>query len=668
MELNEAKKRIEYLQLFLEENSRLYYENDAPLIEDEEYDALMRELEELETQYPQFSSADSPAKKVGGKRSSSFSEVIHTVRMESLQDVFSAEEVMDFFDRISEFIEEPVFSVEPKIDGLSVSLEYHNGILTVGSTRGDGDSGEDVTENILTVSGIPHKIKTDASLLEVRGEIYMPRSSFAGLVEQQEQEGVSPFKNPRNAAAGSLRQKDPEITRQRKLEIFVFNLQQSDIEYPDSHIATLDMLKGMGFHVIDSYVRCTTKEQILNEIERIGSLRKELGYDIDGAVIKLDSQSVRRKLGSTAKFPRWAVAYKYPAEIKKATLLDIEVTVGRTGVITPTAVFTPVEIGGTTVSRATLHNQDNIDTLGLRIGDTVEVRKAGEIIPEIIKAYDHQECSVPYMLPDFCPSCGEKAVRLEGESALRCINPDCPGQLSRNLIYFASKDAMDIAGLGPATVDSLLKSHLITSLEDIYSLTVQDLLSLEGFKERSASNLIEAISSSKTNDLERVLTSFGIRNCGRKASYLICERFPDIDSLAEASFDDIASIEGIGDTIAGNVWSFFRRESTATLISSLKEAGLTLNHTIKQKDSAVLKGLTFVVTGTLTKYSRDSITRLLEEAGAKVSSSVSKKTDYLLAGEKAGSKLDKAKSLGVKIITEEDLSVMFENVKIEENH
>ncbi len=658
MELKEAENRIRYLQTYLAEMSRLYYEEDAPVIEDEEYDRLLRELEDLEREYPQFSRAGSVTSSVGGRVSSKFSPVPHPVRMESLQDVFSPEEVTDFLDRVAAAVKDPVYSVEPKIDGLSVSLEYRDGKLAVGSTRGDGDTGEDVTENLRKVAGIPEVIPTREPLVEVRGEVYMPRKAFAALVEQQEQNGEAPFKNPRNAAAGSLRQKDAEVTARRGLDIFVFNLQRSSRADLTGHAQSLDWIRSLGLHVIESYKLCRTAEEVLAEVDRIGEMRKVWGYDTDGAVIKLDSFAQREEMGSTSKVPKWAIAYKYPAEIRSAKLLDVEVTVGRTGVVTPTAVFTPVEIGGTTVSRATLHNQDNIDRLGIRIGDKVDVRKAGEIIPEIIKAYDHEEGSVPYVLPDRCPSCGEKLTRFEGEVALRCTNPDCPGQLSRNLIYFASKDAMDIDGLGPATVDTLLSSGLVKSIPDLYRLTAEDLMTLDGFKEKSAENLVSALDASRENDLDRVLTSFGIRNCGRKASSLICGVYPTADALLEAKEEDISAIPGIGPVIARNVAEFFSRESSRELVEELKERGLRLTHANAPQGERRLAGKTAVVTGTLSRYSRQEVTEMLEKAGAKVSGSVSRKTDFLVAGENAGSKLAKARELGVKVISEEEMEAL----------
>ena len=653
----DVKERIEYLRRFLAENARLYYELDSPVIEDEEYDRLNRELEDLEREYPEYASGSSVTQTIGGRSSSKFSSVTHEVKMESLTDVFSIDEVRTFYNRINENIEDPVFSVEPKIDGLSVSLEYENGVLVRGSTRGDGTTGEDVTENLLRIKSIPRYIPSDISLLEVRGEVFMPRSSFAKLVEEQEAEGNAPFKNPRNAAAGSLRQKDPSVTEKRNLDIFIFNVQRTS-ENLSGHIESLDWLKGLGFNVIPSYVRCSSVNEIEDEINRIGNIRNSLQYDTDGAVIKIDDFSQRSELGSTVKAPRWAVAYKYPAEIKSTKLLDIEVTVGRTGVLTPTAVFEPVSLGGTIVSRASLHNQDYIDSLELRIGDTVDVRKAGEIIPEVIKAYDHPENVSVFTLPDTCPSCGEKVVRFSDESATRCINPECPGQAVRNIIYFASKDAMDIRGLGPAIVTQLVDNGYIAGAADLYYLNREDLLRLDKFKEKNSDNLLSAIDSSKGNNLDRLLTAFGIRNCGNKAATLICEKFRNMDNIASATEEEIAAIPGIGPKIAESVNAFFRKEGTSDLLHKLREAGLNFDY-ISTSSSSVLEGKTIVVTGTLSNYSRSEIEQFIADNGGHASSSVSRKTDYVVAGENAGSKLTKARELGVTVLSEEEFMELF---------
>ena len=657
--IEEIRSRIEYLQSFLAENARLYYEEDNPLIEDEEYDHLLRELEQLETAYPQFKRQSSPTVNIGGAASTKFSDVVHQIKMESLSDVFSFDEVHDFVNKVLAEYPDTVFSVEPKIDGLSVSLEYENGALIRGSTRGNGTVGEDVTENLLTISSIPRNIDQTISSLEVRGEVYMPRKVFASLVEQQERDGVAPFKNPRNAAAGSLRQKDASITKQRNLDIFVFNVQRTSSSI-SSHIDSLNWLKNLGFNVIESYKRCNTFDEIVDEINRIGEIRHSLSYDIDGAVIKVDNLQIRDEMGSTVKVPRWAIAFKYPAEIKEAILNDIEVTVGRTGVLTPTAVFTPVLISGSVISRASLHNQDNIDRLDIRIGDTVEVRKAGEIIPEIIKSFKHVPNSVAYKMPEFCPSCGSRVVRTDNEVALRCINPECPEQLRQNIIYFCSKSGMDIAGMGPSTVDSLLKADLLHSVADIYDLTIDDLLTLDNIKEKSATNLINSIEKSKTNNLNQLITSLGIRNCGSKAATLICEQYSSIDAIMNASESEISSIPGIGNVIGASVSNYFKQDFAANLISRLKASGVNTVYQSSKKSSK-LSGMKIVVTGTLSKYSRKEIENLISDNGGSCSSSVSKKTDFVIVGENAGSKADKAAQLNIRTLTEEEFESLLNN-------
>ena len=656
MNVSEAQKRISYLQEFLKENSRLYYEEDNPLIEDEEYDHLLRELEELEEQFPQFRSNTSPTVTVGGNTSQKFSDVIHQVKMESLSDVFSPEEVIDFVDKVKGEYPDVEFSVEPKIDGLSVSLEYENGILVRGSTRGNGTIGEDVTENIRMIQSIPVSLPCSTSYLEVRGEVYMPRKVFADLVEQQEKEGITPFKNQRNAAAGSLRQKDSDITRQRKLDIFVFNVQRTS-EKLTSHCESLDWINSLGLHVIESYKRCSTGEEVLKEIGRIGDLRSTLPYDIDGAVVKVDNLQVRDELGSTVKVPRWAIAYKYPAEIKASTLLDIEVTVGRTGVLTPTAVFEPVIISGSTVSRASLHNQDNINRLDIRIGDTIEVRKAGEIIPEIIKAYAHKEGSHVFRLPETCPSCGSKVVQLGDEVAYRCINPECPEQMRQNLIYYCSKGGMDILGMGPSTIDSLLKAGLIHSVADIYALTVDDLTLLDNFKDKSANNLIRAIENSKNNNLNQLITALGIRNCGGKAALLLCENLGSIETIMSASPERISSISGLGETIGQSVYDYFSQTGAKDLINRLRSYGVNMQFH-SDKVSSKLTGMNIVVTGTLANYSRKEIEDTIKQNGGTVTSSVSKKTKYVIVGDNPGSKAVKARELNIPILTENEFEEM----------
>lgn len=651
MDIETARARAEALRAELERASFLYYEKDAPEIPDDVYDRKLRELEELERGFPELARPDSPTVKVGGAAASKFSKVHHEVKMESLQNAFSREEIEAFIERVSEEVDRPVFAVEPKIDGLSVSLEYRDGVLAIGSTRGDGVTGEDITENLMQIASIPKKIENAPELLEVRGEVFMPKKSFAAIVEQQQAAGQTPFKNPRNAAAGSLRQKDAAVTKERELDIFVFNVQRSTRAF-SSHIESLDALKEMGFNVSPRYARCESADEVMAEIERIGELRRGLSYDIDGAVVKLDSLSGRPLLGSTNKFPRWAIAFKYPPEVKKTRLLSIEVQVGRTGVLTPTAVFEPVMLAGTTVSRAVLHNQDFIDNLDLRIGDIVEVRKAGDIIPEIVSASEHEEGSVTFKLPEVCPACGERVSRLLDESALRCVNPECPEQRRRNLIHFASRDAMDIDGLGPSVIDKLIAAGILRSPADLYGLTAEDLLGLDKIKERSALNLTRAINASKDNNLDRVLFSLGIHNVGRKSAALICERFGTIDEIMSAAAEELSEIDGVGPVIADSIVKYFETDGAKDLVSRLKVHGVNMAYRSGRRSDR-LSGKTVVVTGTLPTLSRDEANALVEAHGGKAAGSVSKKTSFVVAGDNAGSKLSKARELGIEVIDEE---------------
>ena len=548
------------------------------------------------------------------------------------------------------------FVVEQKIDGLSVLLEYKNGKLVRGSTRGDGITGEDITENILTIKSIPHSIDSSIELLEARGEVFMPKEVFLRIVEQQQTEGETPFKNPRNAAAGSLRQKNSAVTAERELDIFVFNLERSSKTFT-THSETLEFLKREGFHVSPQYSLCKTDEEIMNAIKSIGERRTRLSYDIDGAVVKLNSLSDRRILGSTNKFPRWAIAFKYPPEIKEATLLDIEVGVGRTGVLTPTAVFTPVQLAGTTVSRAVLHNQDFIDSMDIRVGDTVSVRKAGDIIPEIISSKNHKEGSYTFKLPSLCPSCGEPVVRLSEEVAHRCVNPECPEQKRRNIIHFASKGAMNIDGLGPATIDQLIDKGYVNGISDLFSLTKEQLLTLEKIKDKSADNILTALNACKAQNLDKLINSFGIRNVGEKAATLICEVFDSAELLVNATKEQLSAIDGIGPVIADSVVKFFETDGARHLLDSLRSAGVNMSYR-SAKVSKKLQGKTLVVTGTLPTLSRDEANALIENHGGKAAGSVSKKTSFVVAGESAGSKLTKANELGIPVITEEELLEM----------
>lgn len=653
MDRLEAKKRIDKLTEILNYHNRKYYIEDSPEIEDYEYDALMRELRALEEQYPEYLSDTSPSQRVGGAPVSGFKKVTHRIQMGSLQDVFSFDQVEDFVNRIRQAIPEPKFTVEPKIDGLSVSLEYQNGILTCGSTRGDGFVGEDVTANIKTIGSVPLSIDSDISLLEVRGEVYMPKNVFYDIVKEMELTGEQPFKNPRNAAAGSLRQKDPKIAASRKLDIFVFNIQQAQgVEY-SSHKESLDKLSDLGFKVIPKYTLVSTYKDIVDCINQIGKVRFDLPYDIDGVVIKLDDIALREQIGYTSKVPKWAVAYKFPPEEKVTRLIDIEINVGRTGVITPVAVFEPVLLAGTSVSRATLHNQDFITERNISIGDDIVVRKAGDIIPEVLSvAKKNSDFDTTYTLPECCPVCGTKAVRLSGESAIRCPNVECPAQVLRSIIYFASKPAMNIDGFGPAVAEALYQSGLISTIADIYKLTYQDILTLGGFKDKSSKKLIDAIERSKTNSLDRLLCGLGIKNIGSASAKLLCDKFGGIDNIILASYDDVKDIEGFGDVMAKELVESLHEPHMLELIDSLKAAGVNTEYE-KVAKSDKFAGKVFVLTGTLPTLKRDEAKSIIESHGGKVSSSVSKKTDYVLAGEDAGSKLTKAQELGIEIIDED---------------
>ena len=654
MDINEAKRRVDELTRLLNYHNRKYYVEDDPEIEDFEYDAMMRELRSLEEEYPDLLSPVSPSQRVGGAPVSGFKKVSHTVQMGSLQDVFSFDEVRDFFERISETVDNPSFTVEPKIDGLSCSLEYRDGVLTCGSTRGDGFVGEDVTKNIMTIGSVPLSLPDKLPLLEVRGEVYMPRSVFSKLTEEMELSSETPFKNPRNAAAGSLRQKDSKIAAKRRLDIFCFNVQRVEGRSFSSHRETLDYLKSQGFKVIPKYTLVTTCAEIESCIEDIGKSRFDLPYDIDGVVVKLDSLSDREQIGSTAKVPRWAVAYKFPPEEKVTRLKDIEVNVGRTGIITPVAVFDTVLLAGTSVSRATLHNQDFIDGRGIRIGDEITVRKAGDIIPEVLGVSKPTGSGEPYKLPDTCPVCGAKAVRDEGESALRCSNIDCPAQVLRRIIYFASKPAMNIDGLGPEKAKALFDSGLIKNIADIYRLTVPDLLSLEGYKQKSAENLVNAIENSKSNSLDRLLCGLGIRNIGSASAKLLCDRLGDIDSILAASADDIEAIDGFGRLTAEAVADSLSEPHMRAVIEDLRVLGVNMSYQ-RVASSEKLGGRSFVITGTLPTMKRDEAQAIIEQNGGVVKSSVSKKTDFVLAGDDAGSKLTKARELGITVIDEAGL-------------
>ena len=656
MDIILAERRIKELTEQLEYHNNLYYNKDDPEISDYEYDKMLRELEELEKQYPQFKSPLSPTSRVGGMAGEKFSPVVHTVPLESLHDSFSHAEMRDFDRRVREVVPDVTYIVEPKFDGLSVACEYQNGVFVRGSTRGDGITGEDVTDNLMTIKSLPKRIPNAPEFLEVRGEVYMSFKSFEELVKRQEDNDEKPAKNPRNAAAGSLRQKNAKITAQRKLDIFIFNVQQVTGTELKSHRQSLDYLSELGFPT-SFYKVCDTIDEALEQIEQIGNKRGEFDYAIDGAVVKVDSFVARRALGSTAKYPKWAEAYKYPPEEKATKLLDIEINVGRTGVLTPVGIFEPVLLAGTTVSRATLHNRDFIEEKGICIGDTVVIRKAGEIIPEVLSVSEHPSDAKPFVFPTVCPSCGSPVVQ-DDEAATRCTNTDCPAQLMRHMIHFVSRDAMDIDGLGPAFLEQLLKEKLVKSPADLYRLKTEDISAFERKAEKSANNLINSIQKSKDNELYRLVYALGIRNIGLKAAKLLCEHFLTVNDLMNAKAEDFESIDGFGSVMAQSLENYFSLESTKQLIADLKDLGLKMKPSEQKIYGGVFEGKTFVLTGTLPTMTRSEASKIIEQNGGKTSSSVSKKTSYVLAGEEAGSKLTKAQKLGIEVISEEQFLSM----------
>lgn len=658
MNKQQAEIRISHLSKELMQHNYRYYILNDPSVSDYTYDEMMRELRTLESKYPELLSSDSPSQRVGGIASSSFEKVEHKVQMASLQDVFSFEEVNAFITRCKEQLVDPKFIVEPKIDGLSVSLEYENGVFKRGSTRGDGFTGEDITMNLKTIHTIPLKIENAPSYLEVRGEVYMPLKSFKQLSIAQEENDEIPFKNPRNAASGSLRQKDSSVTAKRRLDIFVFNLQNIEGKNLLSHKQSIDYLNSLGFTTIDQSNPLSNAEEVIDAIKRIGDERSSYGYDIDGVVVKIDSFEQRDEMGATMKTPKWAVAYKFPPEEKETILKDIEVSVGRTGVITPVAVFESVHLAGTDVERASLHNQDFITEKCICIGDTIVVRKAGEIIPEVVRSVRHNENAVPYKLPDVCPVCNSKAERDDEAAALRCSNPDCPAQVEKRMIHFASKDAMNIDGLGTENIKALHNTGLINSVADLYILKKDDILNLDRFADKSADNLIKSIEKSKSNSLDRLIFGLGIRNIGIKAAKLLCEKFLSIDNIMNASAEDIEQIDGFGSVMAKSVSDSFKEQHMKDLIERLYKYGLNMNYETKKSISNIFEGKTFVLTGTLPTMKRSEAKALIESFGGKVSGSVSKKTSYVVAGDEAGSKLDKANSLGIAVLTESELIEM----------
>lgn len=657
MDKEQIKSEYEQLCKQAEQHNFNYYVLDNPTIEDDEYDRLMRRIKEIEAENPEIVSESSPTQHVGGYAINTFEKVTHEVQMGSLQDVFSKGELYEFDERVKKAVGKAVYCVEPKIDGLSVSLEYKDGIFTRGSTRGDGFVGEDITKNLKTIKSIPMELNEKIPFIEVRGEVYMPKADFEKLVRKQLENDEQPAKNPRNAAAGSLRQKDSRVTASRGLDIFVFNLQRIEGRELTCHSESLDYMKSLGFNVIDGYKTFDNIEDAVSRIMEIGENRQSYSYDIDGAVIKVDNFELRNELGSTAKVPKWAVAFKYPPEEKETKLLDIEINVGRTGALTPVAVFEPVWLAGTTVSRAVLHNQDYIDSKDIRIGDIIAVRKAGDIIPEVVRSVSHAENSEPFIIPHICPVCHGKAERAEDEAVIRCVNIDCPAQLLKNIEHFASRPAMNIDGLGEAVVKQLVENRLISTVADLYTLQQQDLEMLSGFAKVSASKLIANIENSKANSPDRLLFALGIKGIGQKNAQLLMKHFGSIEKLSETSPEEISAVENFGDILANNIFTALHEPHMTELIERLRSYGV---NTVYQSDvkSDKLAGLTFVITGTLPDMTRDEAKTLIEQNGGKCSGSVSKKTSYVLAGEEAGSKLTKAQQLGVTVISQQQLIEM----------
>ena len=658
-----VKEEIDRLRSEIEYHNKKYYDEDEPEISDYEYDKLTQRLKKLEKEHPEYVTDDSPTRKVGGHSKNIFNQVTHDVQMQSLQDVFSFDDVKDFvFKMQREYGENIEFTVETKIDGLSVSLEYENGKFVRGSTRGDGFIGEDVTENLKMVDGIPDSLITKDTF-EVRGEVYLPRKEFESINEKLEESGKQILSNPRNAAAGTLRQLDPKLVRARNLSIFVFNLQKG--KKFSNHSESIEYIKNTGIKTIEYIKVCVGINEVLAAIEEIGKKRDSLPYDIDGAVVKINDLKLREEAGSTVKVPKWAVAYKYPPEQKETKLLDIKVQVGRTGQVTPMAILEPVRLAGSVISKTTLHNFDYVKTKDIKIGDTVVIQKAGDVIPEVINVVKSKRTGdeKEYNVPTICPVCGEKLDKLENEVALRCTNSECPALTYRSLVHFASRDAMDISGLGGAIVEQLIDENLIKDIADIYYLKYEDIVILDRFAPKSAMNLINAIQNTKANTLDKLLFGLGMRHIGKKAAKILSENFDDIYEIGKASVEEINALDDFGEIMAKSVVDFFSKEQTKKLIQKLENAGVNLKGNKKELSSNKLKDKIFVVTGSFDDYSRNDITKLIEENSGKVSGSVSKKTSFLVAGENAGSKLSKAESLGIPVISIEKLKEMIrENI------
>ena len=666
LDKKQAEKRIKELREQTEYYAQKYYDEDKPEISDFEYDMLMLELRNLEKQYPEFISKDSLTQHVGGKVKEGFKKVEHKIPLLSMQDIFSIEEIIDYVQKIreraeKENIENNNFVVETKIDGLTAALEYKDGKFVRGSTRGNGLVGEDVTENLKTIKNIPKEL-TEKIDITVRGEVFISKKDFERMNQEREENEEELFANARNAAAGSLRQLDSSITKTRPLDIYVYNVQEISGRTFTSHYEELQYLEKLGFNVNPVKIFCKTAEEVEKAINKIGEEREKLTFGIDGAVIKVDDLNFREILGTTAKNPRWQIAYKYPPEKKETKLIDIVCNVGRTGVITPLAILEPVQVAGSLISKTTLHNEDFIKEKELKIGDTVVIQKAGDVIPEIVEVKKNKRDGTekPFEMPKVCPICGAPAIREEGEAAIRCTGIECPAKLYRNLVHFVSREAMNIDGLGESIIDQLMSKQLIKNIADIYNLSFDDIASLKKNGKKFAENLTNAIENSKNNELYRLITALGIRHVGSKAAKVLAKKFKNIDNLANADFDTLSQIDDIGPIMANSIIEFFSQEQTKDLINRLKKYGVNIQIEENESEDNRFDGLSFVLTGSLEKFTRDEASNLIEKYGGKVSSSVSKKTSYVLAGENAGSKLTKAQTLGVKIISEEEFEKMME--------
>ncbi len=663
MDKKQAEERIKYLRETTSYHAKKYYDDDNPEISDFEYDMLMNELKNLEKEYPEFITKDSLTQKVGGTVKEGFEKVIHEVPLQSLQDIFNFDDLKDFDVRIrksaQEFNEELKYVVETKIDGLSVSLEYKNGEFVRGATRGDGQVGEDITENLKTIKNIPKKLTENVDII-VRGEVFIGKEEFEKLNQEREVLGETLFANARNAAAGSLRQLDSKITASRPLDIFIFNVQKSDTIQFNSHYESLKYMKKLGFNVVPIFNLCNNINQVIKEIEKIGDNRENISFGIDGAVIKVDNLELREEIGVTYKTPKWAIAYKYPPEQKETILKDIVCQVGRTGVITPMAILEPIKLAGSTISKTTLHNEDFIIEKDLKIGDHVIIKKAGDVIPEVVEVVKEKRTGEEkdFEMPKFCPVCGEPAIRNPGESATKCIGIECPARNLRNIVHFASKSGMDIDGLGYAVIEQLLENNLIQNIADIYYLKQEDIEKLKKNGKKFASNLINAIEESKNNNLDKLICALGIQHIGTKSAKILARRYKNIDNIMKASYESLTYVDDLGEITANSVHEFFSQEQTHDLIKRLKEAKVNMKLIEDENTDERFLGKTFVLTGTLEKYTRDEASDIIEKFGGKTSSSVSKKTSYVLAGDEAGSKLTKAQSLGIPVITEAEFEEM----------